>query len=179
MATPAVQFLPYQTPQRRPFYHVWFPVLCGLAVICFESPQMMAGSTTGRWLTDLWPRMLAKWEPATYGVVHHLLRKLGHLTGYGTLGMLFRRAWHSSIRIYLHIVGSRVLFAASALSVLGTFLVGCLDEWHQSILPGRSSSFHDVLIDTSGALLFNGIFWTTRYLRRRALQKRQLQFNAV
>jgi VanZ family protein len=178
MATPVVQFPPYQTSQRPAFFQVWLPVLCGLAVICCESTQMMGASTTGKWLSDLWPRMLAKWEPMTCDAVNHVLRKLGHITGYGTLGLLLRRAWQSSIRIYLHIVGSRLLFAASALSVLFTFIVGGLDEWHQSMLPGRTSSFHDVLVDTSGALLFNVIFWTTLYLRRRAAQRRQLQLNA-
>jgi VanZ family protein len=170
MATSPVQFFP---TQPRPSYKIWLPVLCGLMVICFESTPQMGGSTTGKWLTELWPRMLAKWEPATFGLVHHLLRKLGHLTGYGTLGLLLRRAWHSSMRMYLKLMGSRLIFASSTLSVLFTFVVGCLDEWHQSILPGRSSSFRDVLIDTSGAILFNVIFWTVRLVRRRTLLRRQ------
>jgi VanZ family protein len=169
MATPAVQFFPYQTTLRRPFYRVWLPVLCGLTVICFESTTVMGGSTTGRWLTSIWPRILGEANSPFFGAVHHFLRKLGHFTGYGTLGLLLRKAWHQSVRIYLKMVGSRLMFAASVLSVFFTFLVGCLDEWHQSILPGRTSTFRDVLIDTSGALLFNAIFWVVRARRRGAL----------
>lgn len=153
---------------HRPSPKVWIPVLIGLAVIGFESTPMGGGQTTGAFLKDLWPRMLAKWEPSTFGEVHHLMRKLGHFTGYGMLGLLLRKAWHHSVQLYLSIVGSQLMFAASALSVSFTFLVGCLDEWHQSTLPGRSSSGRDVLIDTGGALLFNAIFWVTRYLRRRS-----------
>jgi VanZ family protein len=170
MATPAVQCFPYQTQVRRPFYLVWLPVFFGLTVICCESTTMMGGGTTGRWLTDIWPKILGQANTPFFGVVHQFLRKLGHFTGYGTLGLFLHRAWYRSIRLYLRMMGGKVMLAASALSVLFTFFVGSLDEWHQSILPGRTSTFHDVLIDTSGALLFNLIFWGVGAYRRRALR---------
>jgi VanZ family protein len=64
--------------------------------------------------------------------------------------------------------GSRLLLAATALSISFTFLVGSLDEWHQSIIPGRTSCCRDVLIDTCGALVFNLAFWSVRAWRRRS-----------
>jgi VanZ family protein len=105
-------------------------------------------------------------------MVHHLLRKLGHFSGYGTLGLLFRKAWYRSVRVYMNMIGSQLAVAATMLAVSFTFLVGCLDEWHQSMIPGRTSTRTDVLIDTCGALLFNLIFWGIRaYRRRQALKE--------
>jgi len=170
-ASPSAVFALY--PPARPQRlspKVWIPVLVGLAVICFESTPIMGGDRTGKWLTEIWPAVLAKSDPTAFGLVHHLLRKLGHFTGYGTLGLLLRKAWHQSVRIYLKLVGSPLMFAASALSVVFTFVVGSLDELHQSMLPNRTCTFRDVLIDTSGALIFNAIFWAIRARRRGALR---------
>lgn len=35
-----------------------------------------------------------------------------------------------------------------------TFLYACTDEFHQYFIPGRAAAFKDVLIDTSGAIIF-------------------------
>lgn len=169
MATSPVQFFPRPLPVQRPFYKVWIPVLCGLTLICCESTPVMGGGTTGRWLTDIWPRILGQANTPFFGEVHIFLRKLGHFTGYGTLGLLLHKAWYRSVRFYMQMFGSQLMLAASALSVAFTFLVGSLDEWHQSILPGRTSSCRDVIIDTSGALLFNVVFWLLRARRRRTM----------
>jgi VanZ family protein len=59
-------------------------------------------------------------------------------------------------------------FAAS-LAVASTFVVASLDEWHQHYVPGRVSSFHDVLVDTTGALLLNVLVWELRARRRRKM----------
>lgn len=38
-------------------------------------------------------------------------------------------------------------------SIVFVFLYACTDEIHQYFIPGRSMSFKDVLIDTSGAII--------------------------
>jgi VanZ family protein len=154
----------------RPSPAAWIPVIFGLAVICFESTQVMGGDRTARWLSEIWPTTLGQVSAPFFGEVHHLLRKLGHFTGYGMLGLLLRKAWYNSVRIYLKMIGNQLMFAASALSVSCIFLIGSLDEWHQSMVPGRTSTCRDVLIDTGGALLFNAIFWAIRARRRSALR---------
>ena len=147
---------------RRLSPKVWIPVLLGLAAICFESTPLMGGNNTARWFAEIWPKVLGSANSPFVGALHHFLRKLGHFTGYGTLGLLLRKAWSHSVRAYMNMIGSRLMLAATALSVSFTFLVGSLDEWHQSIVPGRISCCRDVLIDTGGALLFNAIFWAIR-----------------
>jgi VanZ family protein len=59
-----------------------------------------------------------------------------------------------------------VLFASS-LGVACTFLVACLDEWHQKFVPGRVSSFHDVMVDTTGAMFLTLVVLALRAHRRR------------
>jgi VanZ family protein len=56
---------------------------------------------------------------------------------------------------------------AAGLAVFCTFLVASLDEWHQSFLEWRTSSFHDVMIDTCGALVFTAM--VILVMRRRGL----------
>ncbi len=158
---------PIPFPSLRPALHrVWFPVLFGLTIICFESTPLMGGDRTGRWLGEIWPAILGRVNSPFFGEVHHILRKIGHFTGYGTLDLLFRKAWHRSVRLYLGLLGSRLLVGASALAVSCVFLVGSLDEWHQSFIPGRTSTRTDVLIDTCGALAFNLAFFALRRYRR-------------
>jgi VanZ family protein len=166
-ASPLTPFRPPHSAIRRSLRYAWIAVCCGVAVICVESSPIGGGNNTGRLLHDIWPNQLARnWSPAAFGVVHHLLRKLGHFTGYGTLSLLLNKAWRRSVQFYLGIIGGQLRVAASLLAVAFTFFVGCMDELHQKIVPGRTSTFRDVLIDTSGALCFNLVLWAIRARRR-------------
>ena len=103
-------------------------------------------------------------------IVNEVCRKVGHFFGYGMIGLLFRNAWHSSIRAHLvairhrwlgnRLLGRRLMVSVSALSIFCTFIVASLDELHQRFVPGRVSSFRDVLLDTTGALVLNLVFWS-------------------
>jgi VanZ family protein len=153
---------------------VWIPVLIGLGVICVESTRFMGGNTTQKMIADVWQAVVGRGESAYIGPVNHYLRKVGHVTGYGTLSLLFRRAWYVTIRAYMAIASHELRIAVVALSVVSTLLVGSLDEWHQSFVPGRISAGIDVLIDTCGALLFNVVFWMVLAHRRRMRSLEQM-----
>jgi len=64
---------------------------------------------------------------------------------------------------------SQLRLVAAGLAVWSVFGVACLDEWHQSVLPGRTSSVGDVLLDTFGAILFNVILLVVLARRRRMM----------
>jgi hypothetical protein len=68
----------------------------------------------------------------------YLIHKAGHIMLYGLLGLCLYRATGRSLRLTMLIV---VLFAFS-------------DEWHQSMVRGRSSRFFDVVLDTVSAWSF-------------------------
>lgn len=133
----------------------WLPAVFGLVVISVESTALMRGANTGRWLADLCESIWGYSDGSTIATANIVLRKVGHFSGYGTLGLLFRRGWYASLRRRWQGTRSGLRAAAMALAVLSTFLVASMDEWHQAFLIGRISSRYDVLLDTTGAILFN------------------------
>ncbi len=152
-----------------PITIAWLPALLGLTVVCFESTSRMSGANTARWLLDLCHALWGHADVARVETVNLLLRKVGHFLGYGTLSLLFRHGWYSSLRRSWQGSRSRLPFSAAALAVICTFGVASLDELHQRILLGRTSSIYDVLIDTTGAIVFNRIFMLLKARRRRKL----------
>lgn len=147
----------------------WLPVFFGLTVIACESTALMSGANTSRWLLGLCRSLWGQTDNASFETTHFLLRKLGHFSGYGFLSLLFRRAWVMTLRRTWKGPRSRLPFSAAAIAIFCTFFVACLDEWHQRFLLGRTSTPYDVLIDTTGAILFNiGLTYLVAG-RRRAL----------
>jgi VanZ family protein len=142
------------TFERPTLLGAWLPVLLGLSLISIESTAMMSSGNTSRWLLDLCHGWWGQTDGATFDTIHLLLRKLGHFSGYGYLALLFRRAWYMTLRPRWEGSRSRLPFSASALAVICTFMVACMDEVHQSFVPGRTGSFLDVMIDTAGAVVF-------------------------
>lgn len=68
----------------------------------------------------------------------YVLHKIGHIVVFGTLGVSFY--WATSYS---------VTWAIALTAVTAAF-----DELHQYFVPGRSSRFGDVVIDTLAAVLF-------------------------
>jgi len=132
----------------------WLPVAIGLTVIAMESTGTMSAQNTSDFLRPIFTRLFGPWTDAHWNLFHHLLRKSGHFLGYGTLGLTWLRAWLRTFasRTQWSIAAWR--WRASALGIAGTFLTASADEYHQTFLPGRTGLFSDVLLDTTGALLF-------------------------
>ncbi len=155
--------------QRLALPMAWLPVFFGLSVIWMESTVTMGAANTSRWLLDLCHALWGQTDSPAFETAHFLLRKLGHFCGYGTLSVLFYRAWYTSLSAFWRGTMRGLRLEAAGLAVSCTFVIACLDEWHQSFLAGRTSSFHDVLIDTGGAVLFNVILLGVIGRRRRRL----------
>jgi VanZ family protein len=144
----------------------WLPAIFGLVVISVESTTLMRGANTGRWLMDLCDSIWGRADGSTVATANFVLRKVGHFSGYGILGLFFRRGWYASLRRRWMGTRSGLRGAAMTLAVLSTFLVASADEWHQGLLIGRVSSPYDVLLDTTGAILFNVVLLKILALRR-------------
>jgi aryl carrier-like protein len=89
-------------------------------------------------------------DPIRFLTWHFVLRKTGHVVGYAVLSLLFYRAWKVTIPVRgdpkWSMVWARIAFAMAT-------LVACLDEWHQSFLPSRTGTVHDVVLDGMAALI--------------------------
>lgn len=146
----------------------WMYVACSILFICCTSTTFMGGTHTGALLNAVWRALFGTWHYDLRGIVNLVLRKVGHFFGYGMIGLIFRNAWTASLRA-LTLVRSWISPFATSLAVASTFLVASLDEWHQRYVPGRVGSFHDVLIDTAGALMLNLLVWELRASKRRKM----------
>jgi VanZ family protein len=135
---------------------IWLPAFLGVWMIALESTVMMGAAETSGPLRKLWESLFGAVSEARWDLLHHYIRKTGHFSGYGLVGGLFFRAWYLSMPLQARI--SRMLRAV-IYALLCTLILASSDEYHQSFLPGRTSSPYDVLIDMSGALTIQVILW--------------------
>ena len=138
------------------WFSAWWPVAVGTCVICIESTPYFGADRTSnplRWIVQL---VFGQLSDPTWEVLHHLIRKTGHIIGYGALGVAWLRAWRMTLP------DARFLSHAG-LALAGTALVASCDEWHQTFLPNRTGTLWDVLLDCCGATVMIGIAWL--YLR--------------
>jgi len=138
------------SPHLRLFVH-WIPALIGIAVIIGESTATMSSENTSRWLLPLWLKLFGPIAPERWDLIHHYIRKTGHFVGYGLVSMGFFDAWRVTLEGRWREWRVRFRYAAG-LALLSTLLLASWDEWHQSFLPGRTSSARDVGIDFCGAV---------------------------
>ena len=147
-------------------WSLWLPLLAGLGVIACESTRTMGAAHTQMWLTQMFESLGQGSLLPQMPEINHVLRKTGHFLGYGSLGVLFARVWFPQL-MRLGLAGWQTLRLRAAACAVGcTFMVAGADEWHQAFLPGRTSAFSDVLLDTAGAVLLNGIYFGVLWTRR-------------
>lgn len=123
----------------------WVPVLAWMILIFAGSSDVLSAEHTSRFLIPF-----LRWLDPTISyhaivAIHFTLRKLGHFTEYAILAGLLWRALHGTFTAL-----SRKLVSASTFVIAATFAAS--DEFHQSFVPSRTSSAHDVMIDCIGAL---------------------------
>lgn len=143
------------TPVRR----AWALSLLWIAVIVLES---FGGSTenTRHLLYPLLKFLFPKITLLHMSQIHLGLRKAGHFIGYCILSLTLYRSWWVTFasRVASDRLSWRDMFRAwswraALLSLAGTIAVAGFDEWHQSLVPGRTPSLLDVALDESGGFL--------------------------
>ncbi len=141
---------------RRESYKAWIAAGLWLFLIAIESTDMLSAQNTSSLLYALATSLFGPISMAKFYVWHTLLRKTGHVLGYGTLSWLLFRAWRTTISLTDL---RRWSFDWARASFFMTVLVACLDEWHQSFLPSRTGSVQDVVLDSSAALAVQVGMW--------------------
>ena len=129
-------------------WKAWIPALVWLGFITIESTSALSAENTAKVLYPFLHFLLGL-DPFRFLTWHFVLRKTGHVIGYGTLSILLFRAWRVTIPVRDHPAWS-IVWARTAFSM--TALVASLDEWHQTFLPSRTGTIRDVLLDSAAAL---------------------------
>jgi VanZ family protein len=136
----------------------WWPVALGICVIVIESTTEFGADQTSGPLRWIWEHVFGHVSNGRWEILHHYIRKTGHFVGYGTMGLLWLRAWWMTL--------PRAGFVVDAgLALLGTAMVASLDEFHQSFLPNRTGIPSDVLLDCCGAVVLLSLYLLIRMLR--------------
>ena len=136
------------TRDRHQILKTWIALILWLIVIAVESTSYLSSEHTGRLLYPVL-HFLFGIDQAGFDPYHVFIRKSGHVFGYGLLSILLFRAWRETLPA---LSGSRWTFRWANIAVLGTCLVASLDEWHQSYLPSRTGSVHDVILDSCAGI---------------------------
>ncbi len=133
---------------------LWGPVLILLLLIFVASaqPKLDVPEDEGWWI------YFSGWMPFFADPWEAIIKKSGHLIGFGLLAALSLRAFAGS-----GLPTRRALIAALGL----TLVYALLDELHQSLVPGRFPSLVDVGIDMLGAAIFLTISHRRHLLRPR------------
>jgi VanZ family protein len=130
----------------------YLPLIAWLVFISFASSDNFNAGNTSRIIGPLILWLFPSTSPETLEVVHHITRKLAHITEYAILGFLAARAFRTSPNPAI----SRRWFLISLALVV---VYALLDEYHQSFVPSRTASIVDSLYDTAGGLTALIIVW--------------------
>jgi len=145
---------------RHHVLKAWIATILWLIVIAIESTTYLSAHNTSRILYPLL-HFLFGVSHTRFEHWHFYIRKGGHVFGYGLLSILLFRAWRETLP---SIRNSRWTLRWAAIAVVGTTLVASLDEWHQSYIPSRTGTVHDVILDTCAGvaaqiLVFLSVKW--------------------
>lgn len=78
-----------------------------------------------------------------YYFIEFLIRKATHFSGFGLIGVIFY-LFYRKLNLRL----------PAYFAIASVFVLGSLDEYRQTMQPGRTGLFQDVMIDTAGAFCF-------------------------
>jgi VanZ family protein len=128
----------------------WLPVLAFSMIFVIESTAYFGADRTSAPLQRVVEAIFGFDACAHWDLIHHMIRKTGHFSGYGVFSLVcFRGFWITLQGAALRLL--RQLWA-HGLAILATFVAASADEFHQSFLPNRTGDFSDVLLDCCGAV---------------------------
>jgi glycosyltransferase involved in cell wall biosynthesis len=124
------------------------PVALWLVLIACESTDRFSRANTRRMLYPPF-HLLTGVTYADFYDWNYAIRKTGHVLLYGTLSaLIYRLARYESFRGRFRSWS----LPCAAVALAGTMLAASLDEWHQTMIPSRTGTVSDVLLDSAAGL---------------------------
>jgi VanZ family protein len=150
-------------PKLRAFLKYWLPPLLWLTVIFTGSSDSKSYEHSSRFVEPILRWLFPRMPQTEVEIIHHFIRKCGHVTEYAVLTLLLWRAVRKPVKNDPRPYG----WPDARLTLLIVILCAAADEFHQRFVPTRSSLISDVFVDAAGgagALLALWIFghWCKR-----------------
>ena len=154
------------TPERKQAVKAWIAAGLWLGLIAIESTSYASAANTGRFLYPLFHFIFGV-SVAGFASWNGHLRKIGHFVGYFTLSLLMFRAWKNTWPS----PGRNWSWRWAAVAFVVAAGVASLDEWHQTFLPSRTGTIHDVILDSTAALAAQAVIYMIITRRTEALNR--------
>lgn len=135
----------------------WVPVLVWAAMISVASTQSFGAEHTSHVILPFLRWLMPHAGRETLVVIHHLIRKGGHVFEYAVLSLLVVYGFRAGRKQW------RWEWAGWTLLIVACY--AGLDEVHQAFVPGRGSSIWDAGLDTlagATALVMAWMFFSWR-----------------
>jgi VanZ family protein len=130
----------------------WLPPILWSAVILIASTDRFSGAHTAGVLQQIAVTIFGhRLAAETASTLNIIIRKSAHLIEYGILGGLTFRALRGEAQVRGAKRSWDPRWAAGAI-VFAT-LIASIDEIHQSFVPSRTGTWHDVALDAAGATI--------------------------
>lgn len=127
----------------------WLPVVLGMGLIFGASTDLLSSGRTSRLIGPVLRWFHPGLTDRTIKQVQLAVRKGAHVTEYAILALLLYRA----VRRTRNLPPERWCVRCAGWALGVALLYAFSDEWHQSFVPSRDGTLHDVLIDGAGASL--------------------------
>ena len=143
------------TVRTGQFLKYFLPILIWMALIFGGSTELGAPRNTSRIIGPVLRWLNPNVTRETIDKVQFVIRKCGDATEYGIFCLLVWRA----LRSFSQTNSRDWNWSIARRAVLFSALYAATDEFHQSFIPSREGAIHDVLLDTSGAILAMLLLW--------------------
>ncbi len=119
----------------------WIALITWLIIIFIFSHQPNSGNTTYSIIENIIPTLKhSNW----IDIINYIIRKTAHITEYLILSLLTISLLKEYTKKEKIIIIINLIFC---------ILYACSDEFHQSLIMGRTRKISDVLIDTIGIII--------------------------
>lgn len=129
----------------------WIAAGLWIGIIAVESTNYLSSEHTSRFLFPILHYLFGI-TAKQFSPLHVFIRKGGHFVGYAMLSFLLFRAWRATLPSL-----KRWAFKWSAIAFFMTAFVASMDEWHQTYIPSRTGTLHDVFLDSFAALTMQAL----------------------
>ena len=123
----------------------WVPVVVWAAFISWFSSDAFSARSTNSYIDPVLRWLFGDLTPAGFRLAHSVVRKGAHLIEYAILAVLTCRAQTAPRLPVPRVIALRTLAGCAAYALL--------DEAHQALVPSRTGSPVDVMVDTTGAIV--------------------------